>query len=65
VESAAAAAAAAATLTTTTASKGSAGMQVALLVAGAMGLILSPALMAWWIRDLRRLQKEAQEMKRR
>lgn len=59
------AAAATLTTTTTTASKGSAGMHVALLVAGAMGLILSPALMAWWIRDLRRLQKEALEKKRR
>jgi hypothetical protein len=47
------------------ATSGGAGMQVALLVAGAMGLILSPALMAWWIRDLRRLQKEALEKKRR
>jgi hypothetical protein len=56
----AAAASDAADAAATTVSKGGAGMQVALLVAGAMGLILSPALMAWWIRDLRRLQKEAQ-----
>lgn len=41
-----------------TATRTSGSLQGALLIAGIVGVIITPLVMAWWIRDLKRLQAE-------